>query len=280
MPFTVSHVVAVLPLRGRAGLRTLPLVLGAMVPDVAMILDQPGYYSLTHSLIGIVSVDVALAALLAALWVWWAGEPVLAALPGVARARLPARPARSLPGSPAAVAWWTASAALGAATHVVLDLFTHEDRARNISPVLEEQIGRWTVAHWAQYVLGALGLLVLTLYAARWLARAPVRTRPLPPRPASWPWVASGILAVSVVGLALARAAHQADSYTGGVRFTYQYAQLAQHAAFGFLAGVLLALVVLGGLWRLRRPQGRVEGPPGRVPEQDETDQVEGTQVR
>ena len=64
---TLAHPMAVLPLRGY-GLPTTALVIGSMVPDVALFADWKAGYDLAHSLPGIVTIDLVLATALTAIW--------------------------------------------------------------------------------------------------------------------------------------------------------------------------------------------------------------------
>lgn len=67
----MSHPAAVLPLRRLPFLAELPLaplVIASMVPDVPMFVPGRGGYGLTHSLLGIVTVDVLVTLVLLLLW--------------------------------------------------------------------------------------------------------------------------------------------------------------------------------------------------------------------
>ncbi|RHW25669.1 DUF4184 family protein [Nocardioides immobilis] len=57
---TLAHPAAVLPL-GRLGLPMTALVAGSVVPDIPLFLWWVRGYELTHSLVGILVVDVVLA---------------------------------------------------------------------------------------------------------------------------------------------------------------------------------------------------------------------------
>ncbi|MFE7408494.1 DUF4184 family protein [Isoptericola sp. NPDC057559] len=164
MPFTPAHAAAVLPL-GRTALPQSALVAGSTVPDVPMFLPGRHGYDVTHSLWGVVTVDVVLAA--AVVWCSFAvvRDPYADVVPGV-RDRVPAT--AGLPRRWASVAL---AAGLGALTHVVWDSATHP--------------GGWTVervpwlhtphagllgAQWAQYASGAVGLAVVGVSVAWWAA--------------------------------------------------------------------------------------------------------------
>src|SRR3954447_6213476 len=73
VPFTISHVAAVLPLTARPVSRWLPptpLVIGAMAPDVPQTLGALALREDTHELTGAFGVDVVLTALGCLLWAY------------------------------------------------------------------------------------------------------------------------------------------------------------------------------------------------------------------
>src|SRR5690242_2688651 len=111
---TLAHPMAVLPLRGR-GLPTTGLVVGSMVPDVGVFLRWYDGYELSHSPLGIVTLDLALGTALTAVWFLLVRDAVVDMAPGPVRARLVPRH------RPAPREWWLTPVAvtLGAATHVV-----------------------------------------------------------------------------------------------------------------------------------------------------------------
>jgi hypothetical protein len=177
MPFTGSHVAAVIPLFGT---RLIPsgLVIGSMSPDLPYFLPVPVSSALTHSAEGVVSADVALGALVFALWVTCVA-PVLVAL---SPARLRDRLAPGLPvaashhtRSPAATVAVLASLAVGACTHVVWDAFTHPDRWG------EQHVAWLSLTHgalpgyrWAQYASGLFGAAAIAAASLRWWLKTPL----------------------------------------------------------------------------------------------------------
>ncbi|MFC4111860.1 DUF4184 family protein [Nonomuraea zeae] len=176
MPFTLSHVAAILPVR-----RWLPpsaLAVGAMVPDLPYYLPLPFSSASTHAWWGPPLLGVPAGVVLLALLHWVLRAPLAALAPEGLRARLPdaARPA------PVAVVAVVAALLAGMATHLVWDGFT--------------QVGGFAVAHWQvlrlpvigphrvfnvlMYASSAGGLVALAGWLALWYRRTPVRPGRLP----------------------------------------------------------------------------------------------------
>ncbi|MFC0528680.1 DUF4184 family protein [Phytohabitans kaempferiae] len=207
MPFTGSHPAAVLPLT-RSGLLPSALVIGSLVPDLPYYLPTPVRGATTHTLAAAVSVDVLLGLVVFAVWHALLAPFAIAIGPRAVRDRL--RPPAPRPSGLARRAVWPlrllVSLAVGAATHVVWDSFTHQ--------------GRWGPAHigwlaqshaglpgyrWAQYASGVVGAAALALWLARWWRANPPTAASRGRRPvrravavASWALILS---ATAVVGL-------------------------------------------------------------------------------
>ncbi|MBF9068481.1 DUF4184 family protein [Streptacidiphilus fuscans] len=186
MPFTFSHPAAVLPLlraaRPQGPLIASGLVAGSLAPDVPYFVDSllPGAYAvgrLTHRAWAVPTLNVAIAAGVAA--VWYGLGPRLG--PGVERGLeqglghgLGREPAGRIAEPCAAdwaqdAAWFAASAAVGAFTHVAWDEFTHHGRfgERHI-PALGHRIGgRMPVYQALQWASSMAGLAVLGRAASR-----------------------------------------------------------------------------------------------------------------
>ncbi|WP_431677640.1 DUF4184 family protein [Kitasatospora sp. KL5] len=167
VPFTLSHVAAVVPLLGRGpggGWVASGLVAGSMAPDVPFFADSllPGVYrhgALTHRWWAVPTVDVAIAAGMAAVWQGLLREPLTGLLPAGLPVPAGAVPLRGAAGAGA----FALSAAVGAATHVVWDSFTHPGRAGvRAVPVLGRPLaGGVPVCTALQYGTSVLGLAVL-----------------------------------------------------------------------------------------------------------------------
>ncbi|QKW18874.1 DUF4184 family protein [Kitasatospora sp. NA04385] len=173
MPFTLSHAAAVLPglraAKRRGALVAAGLVAGSMAPDVPFFAESlvRGVYrhgGLTHRWWAAPTVDAAIGAGLVAGWYGLWREPLRAAVPGRWNAVVPAgRPtAGELP-------WIAGASAVGAATHLVWDSFTHHGRAGvRALPVLERRVGGVPLHGALQYGTSLAGLAVLARYAGPW----------------------------------------------------------------------------------------------------------------
>src|SRR5690349_13706987 len=124
MPFTPAHVAAVLPLLGRRRPRWVvpsALVIGSMVPDVLYFVPIRSDRDFSHSLTGLVTLDLLLGLVFVAVWRLVAAPVVRDLSPRSLRLRTP------LPQSLASreVVWAVPGVVLGGFTHLVWDSFTH-----------------------------------------------------------------------------------------------------------------------------------------------------------
>ncbi|WP_405013988.1 DUF4184 family protein [Kitasatospora sp. NBC_01539] len=261
MPFTLSHPAAVLPLivrgRGRGPLLASALVAGSVAPDMPYFADSAvpgafGFGAVTHAWWGVPTVDVLIAAVLAGLWHGLLRVPLLALLPerwaGGPDAPAPARSVR-------AGAAFAVSAALGAATHVGWDAFTHHDRAGvRLLPVLD----RTVVAGQPLYTVLQYGSSAVALcFLARWLVQelrrraalpGPGPVRPLGRRARAA--VLGAVAAAAAVGTAL-----RIDRWSG-LRAGASPYELIPTVAFGSLAGAGAALLGYAIVHRLTGGKG------------------------
>ncbi len=163
MPFTPSHIAAVLPLRRwGVALPLAALAAGSVSPDAPYFI--PGLMSVgrwSHHPLAVISLDLVIGIL---AWAGWrAGARALHELsPAPVRQRWQPADWRSAP--PWAV---LLAVVVGAATHLVWDSFTHPQgfAATNLA-VLGAGYpsplgGSWPGYQWAQYLSGAVGLAVL-----------------------------------------------------------------------------------------------------------------------
>ncbi|GJF28952.1 hypothetical protein KNE206_16520 [Kitasatospora sp. NE20-6] len=269
MPFTLSHPAAVLPLivrgRGRGPLVASALVAGSVAPDMPYFADSAvpgvfGFGAVTHAWWGVPTVDVLIAAVLAGLWHGLLRVPLLALLParwaGAPDAPAPARSA----GTAGAFA---VSAALGAATHVGWDAFTHHDRAGvRLLPVLD----RTVIAGQPLYTVLQYGSSAVALcFLARWLVRE-LRRRAAHPGPGTGPRTGPGPVQPlgrrartaalgAVAAAAAAGTALRIDRWSG-LRAGASPYELIPTVAFGSLAGAGAALLGYAIVHRLTGGKG------------------------
>jgi hypothetical protein len=266
VPFTASHPAAVLPLV-RLGLMPSALVIGSMVPDLSYYLPIPVNSAVTHSAIGIPTLDLLLGLLSFAIW-WLLVAPLAVALASAGlRARLPV-PAMPV-AEPAAVSvrpWRRAgyllmlvlSLSAGATTHVVWDEFTHVGRFgyRHVA-WLADPHGPLPGYRWAQYGSTVLGAVVIVLALHRWWGSAPV-TDPAPESALSQQ--------IRVVVRALIVLAGLAGAVTGGAWAVLYEGDGLRRALFliatwGGGSGLVTVLLV-AVLWSLPRSPLRAPASP------------------
>jgi len=177
MPWTFAHPAAVLPLRALCGPRGLwfpALAVGAISPDLCYYVGRFDFGALTHTPLGV---------LLFCVPAGWLALLALRALQGPAALLLPAPHAAALgsiavlpPGAAGARAFATVSLslAIGAATHVVWDAFTHEyqyfvQRFEFLRAPLFPLLGRQVrVYGLLQYLSSIVGVALLGVAYARY----------------------------------------------------------------------------------------------------------------
>ncbi|HEY0767645.1 MAG TPA: DUF4184 family protein [Steroidobacteraceae bacterium] len=187
MPFTLAHPAAILPLRGLRHLRTVPLIIGAMTPDLPYYVPaRLGHFGPeTHSVTGSFTTCLVLG-YAALVGVFLLRRPLTALLS--ARARRLCRGALA-PFSRRPFEWVLApvSILLGVWTHLLWDSFTHNDgwMVRRVAALSAPVSFGWysgTVCHVLQYLTSAFGLAVLALWYRRLPAPAAPPADPDAPR--------------------------------------------------------------------------------------------------
>jgi hypothetical protein len=254
MPFTLAHPAAVLPLRRVPLLQTIPLVIGAMTPDV------PYYFpwrvakhipTETHTFLGTLTLDLPMG--LAMLLLIWLLRAPLAAPPGP---RLEAKCLAALERFGGRLSNWALaplSILIGAWTHLVWDSFTHADgwmvsRISALSAPVTLFSYTGELCHVLQYASSVFGLAVLAI----WLVRLPAPT----PEAGNEVRSAGGILLL-VALLALAAAAGGVETVEHIVRHTparYRlfYLLLTRTTAWFALLYVLAGVAIVCGRRRGR----------------------------
>jgi hypothetical protein len=264
VPITPSHAAAVLPLF-RTGLVPSALVVGSMAPDVPYFVPLPASRGLSHSLTGIVTVDVVLGLVVFAVWQAVVAAGVVAIAPsGLGRRLGPDQPAglRRHFGSARAAGLVVMSLVVGGVTHVAWDAFTHPDEwgTRHVA-VLRESFGPLPLFKWAQYGSGVFGAAVLAGAAIRWWRATP----PIPAsgaHPAAERRLAIGAWAAVVLAAAGVAALSAVGPLTAEAGADYHDAAYLGVTRGGAAGGV--ALVAFAGAWAVRSRAASAGGGHGR----------------
>ena len=261
MPFTPSHAAAVLPLFRLARLGIVPsaLVIGSMSPDIPYYVPLPVERAQSHSLTGVVTLDLVLGLAVFVAWQGVVATGVVAIGPAGVRRRLaPHQPAglRHHLGSARGAGLVVVSLAAGAVTHLFWDTFTHSGTwGTEQFALLREFYGPRPLYRWAQYAGGLAGAAVLAAAARRWWRTTPGRNeeeaaagRPL----AFGTWLAvllAGVVAAGVAALGPLTRAAGADWRTAAFL-----------AATRGGAAAAVALLLFAAAWavRVRRSAGGI----------------------
>ncbi|TDD24355.1 DUF4184 family protein [Nonomuraea diastatica] len=255
MPFTPSHVAAVVPLLASSRVRRFAdpwaLTLGSMAPDLPLFLPFLPDYTDWHSWPGVVTLDLAAVLVLLPLFHVVFREPLVALLPAALAGRaalLAPERLRLLP--------MAAGAVIGAASHVLWDSFTHSTGA--------VEWGGWAGVHVfgeiplfriLQYVSSAIGLAVVVWWGRRGLSRmpaAPVPGRLLIPCRARWS-VLTACAAGTVAGALLWPLVDEPSPDLG-------VPGVLTKTGVGTLIGLCLALTCYAVVWQVRRRMTVSEG--------------------
>ncbi|WP_113699535.1 DUF4184 family protein [Nonomuraea lactucae] len=204
MPFTPSHIAAVLPLASSERARRLvdpwALTIGAMVPDLPIFLPflatlLPDYAD-WHSWRGVLTIDLAAVVVLLGLFHKVFRDPLISLLPpafaGRAAALAPSwQYVRLLP--------IVAGAVIGAGSHVLWDSFTHSTGPAEWGDWLSYQVlGVIRLFRLLQYLSSVVGLAIVGWWVWRRLSR--MAASPVPAHLRLSPNVRLGVLAAASAG--------------------------------------------------------------------------------
>lgn len=170
MPFTPSHVAAALPFL-RTPLLPAAVVVGTMAPDIPYYVPLFVPRELSHSLLGLVTVDLVFGVIGALVWWIALREPVIDLMPRSIGTRVPAvgrldwRPADW--GWPSTVVVLLLSALVGATTHLVWDSFTHPGWLVDHVAFLRTRFGPLPLEKWLQHASSIAGLLIVAVWGVR-----------------------------------------------------------------------------------------------------------------
>jgi uncharacterized protein DUF4184 len=258
MPFTLAHPAAILPLRGIRYLRTAPLVIGALVPDLPYYAPamRTHLHPDTHSVAGVFTTDLVLGCLTLA-GVFVLRRPLTALLTPRARglclgALRPFTRWQEWAAAPLAIL-------VGVLSHLLWDSFTHENgwmvrRVALLSAPVTLGPYTGTLCHVLQYLSSAFGLAVLAL----WYRRLPAP----PTHCASGGGARSAALPVLLLVAAAAL-------LIGGVQATETFARGAQvYRTLGVflthgLAWFALLYLIAGTILTLEQTHERAAAPDG-----------------
>lgn len=183
MPFTLCHPAAVLPLyRYRQNISLPGLVIGSMAPDFVYFFSFGISGSFTHTPLGVLLYCVPAGLVLYSLYQLLIREPLLSWLPRAISSRMPPPVHWPLRGA-RSVATVMGSLAIGAASHIVWDSFTHANTVivnsfeifRTLVPLGGYQIPLFKIL---QQLSSLIGFIVIAGFVAAWFKRTvPIRTR-------------------------------------------------------------------------------------------------------
>ncbi|PZG90250.1 DUF4184 domain-containing protein [Streptomyces sp. NTH33] len=280
MPFTLSHAAAVLPVvrgdgTGRGRLVPAVLVAGSFAPDMtyyaaSAVSGAMTFGAVTHSLPGVLTLDVLVAWVLVGLWLV-VREPLVALLPRSLQGRTAALVRCGAPRTrveASSVLWWYVSAALGALTHVVWDEFTHPDRwGMRQFPLLGQLVAGLPVYTYLQYGSSAVAAVVIAAFLFRALRRAPAG------EPAGVPVLSvrdrrragAVIVGCAAAGAVqrLARAWAFLREAGAGAGVGARVRDVVPTLCFGAGAGLVVGLLVYAAAVRAWRPARDPAGDPG-----------------
>jgi hypothetical protein len=249
MPYTISHVMAVLPFsRLLARWRLLSAcVIGAMVPDFGVFLQWRPERSETHSVLALLTFCLPVGLFTYWIFQYLIKTPVLEVLPEGAYAR--SRPLAA-PAEFRSLRRWALAAAgvlAGAVTHLIWDGFTHEGaRGVRMFPALDDPLVEVGRRHWdAVRVLQDLGSLVglvvvvvILIYALRPGYETPVLNRPIAAVERRW-WVLAYVFAAIAFGIVFYL------HLVWGKAQTHSIIAYAYDVAIGALRGLAAALLLV-----------------------------------
>lgn len=206
MPFTLSHIAAALPF-ARTPLIPSALVIGTMVPDLVYFVPLPISRTLTHSLLGVVTVDLVLGLVLFLAWRVALRRPFVDFASFAVRSRLASLQWGSSRGVKRALGrvalLVVVSILIGSITHVAWDAFTHAGVVTQSVPWLRNWVWDHPRYKWLQWASSLFGFLGVAAWIIVWLRRAAV-VSPAPTRlskglrAAAWASVLAAGLAVSL----------------------------------------------------------------------------------
>ena len=178
MPFTPSHTVAILPFL-RTPLAPAAMALGAMAPDLPYFLPLRIPRSWTHSLEGVLTIDLLVGVVCFGLWLLVLRAPALDYSPAWLRERMAPQARWRVRGVVISGLLVAVAVVLGILTHLFLDLFTHEGGfLSDIAPWTDDRVGPWAAANLVHAAVSDVTTGLLAWWVHRWVQRTPRTVRP------------------------------------------------------------------------------------------------------
>ncbi|MFI7610090.1 DUF4184 family protein [Nonomuraea terrae] len=255
MPFTPSHIAAVLPLMASRRVRRFAdpwaLALGAMAPDLPLFLPALPDYTVWHSWQGVLTLNPLAVVVLLPFFHAVLRDPLIALLPPA----LAGRAARLVPERLTGAAPMAVGAVIGAATHVLWDSFTHHTGVIEWGPWLSASVFGIGLFRLPQYASSAIGLAVVVWWA--WHRLSQMEAVPVPER-----------LRVSSCARRLTLVAGAAGFVTGGLLWplvdepspALGLPSLTTKTGIGTVIGLCAVLVCYAAVWQVRRRMAVSEG--------------------
>ena len=251
MPFTPSHIAAILPF-ARTPLPPAALAIGAMMPDLFYYVPLDVPRGFTHSWLGVVTVDLGFGLALFFLWEFVFRAPVVDFAPGWVRSRMSTR--YRMPTTLTALGIFAAllvgAVLIGSATHLVWDSLTHAGPVTDALR-LDAKAGPLPLYKWGQHVSSAVGVIALAVFTFFWWRRA--EPHPSAPTRLTGSQRRHGILLVLASGLIVAlvvwiRGIARGHSPVENELIFYT-------VTIGIAAAALVAVIVSIVWWTVRKPR-------------------------
>ena len=225
-----------------------------MVPDLLYFVPIRSDRNFSHSLTGLVTLDLVLGLLFVGLWRFVAAPVVRDLSPAPLRLRMPV----PRPLTPREALWAVPGVVLGGLTHLVWDSFTHANGWMVLRlPFLTADVGL-PVFKLAQYASGLLGCAVLLVYGLR-LPQVRSSGEQAAPRSTDRERVVAQALLVGVpvvCALAFAVTAWADATYTEMLLYI---------AVVRGVSGLGLTACAVAAWWHLKvRPRAHTAGAPAR----------------
>lgn len=246
MPFTFAHPAAVLPLRRFADLTAL--VIGSMIPDAGYLLMVGVPRELSHAPMGLLLFCLPLGLLAYVLYLRVLYEPWASLTPEFVARRVPAP--RALPDSLRGWLGVAAALVMGAATHLVWDLFSFSHGIPHWMPmqngvafsIAGRELSWYEVVRHGSSLAG-LGVIAL------WIAWIGMK---MPPRggPVHSLSVRRFLLLLALVGVLLAASSVLLALWDGGPYRHHGFRGRVARIAVGLLS---LAAIGYAVAWQLRK---------------------------